>query len=87
MHRQATESNNHIAILSSRLCHSLGKLVISLSTKRPWFDPRLTHVESVVDNVTLGRVFLRVLKVFPSVSFHQCSSDIFHLFTTAAIKS
>jgi len=43
----------------------LRQLVTSLSTKGPWFDPRLIHVESVVDKVTLDQVFLRMRRAFP----------------------
>jgi hypothetical protein len=38
----------------------LRRLVAGLSTRRPLFSPRSTHVGFVVDKVTLGQVFLRV---------------------------
>ena len=63
----------------------LRQLVISLSPKRPWFDPTLIHAEFVVDKVTMGQVFLRVLRAFPVTIIPLYSTDIFHLFTTAAI--
>lgn len=46
------------------------QLVTSLSPWRTRFDPRPVHVEFVVDKVVVGQVFLSVLKVFLSVSFH-----------------
>jgi hypothetical protein len=46
------------------------QLVTSLSPRRTRFDPRPVHVEFVVDKVVVGQVFLSVLKVFLSVSFH-----------------
>jgi len=46
------------------------QLVTSPSPWRTWFHPRPVHVEFVVDKVVVGQVFLGVLKVFLSVSFH-----------------
>jgi hypothetical protein len=46
------------------------QLVTSLSPWRTRFDPRPFRDEFVVDKVVLGQVFLSVLKVFLSVSFH-----------------
>jgi hypothetical protein len=45
------------------------QLVTSLLPWRIRFDPRLVHVEFVVDEVVVGQVFLSVLKVYLSVSF------------------
>jgi hypothetical protein len=43
----------------------LRQLVVGLSQRRPGFDPRPDHVTSVVDKITLGHVFLRVLRFSP----------------------
>ena len=39
----------------------LRRLVASLSSRRPGFDPGSVHVEFVVDKVAVGQVFPRVL--------------------------
>jgi hypothetical protein len=46
----------------------LRQLVAGLSPRRPGLDPGSVHVGFVVDKVTLGQVFLRVLRFSP-VSF------------------
>jgi hypothetical protein len=43
----------------------LRRLVAGLPPRRPGFDPGLIHVGFVVDKVTLGQVFLRVLRFSP----------------------
>jgi hypothetical protein len=46
----------------------LRRLIAGFSQRRPGFDPRLVHVGFVVEKVTLGQVFPRVLRFF-HVSF------------------
>ena len=46
----------------------LRRLVAGLSPRRSGFDPDSVHVGFVVDKVTLGQVFPRVLR-FSSVNF------------------
>jgi hypothetical protein len=41
----------------------LGRLAAGLPPRRPGFDPGSVHVGFVVDKVTLGQVFLRVLRL------------------------
>lgn len=48
------------------------RLVMGLSPRRPWFDPRSVHVGFVVDKVALAQVYLRslrlhTLRIIPSV--------------------
>jgi hypothetical protein len=43
----------------------LRRLVAGLSSQRPGFDSGRVHVGFVVDKVSLGQVFLRVIRVFP----------------------
>jgi hypothetical protein len=45
--------------------HIIAKEVSCLSLRRPEFDPRPAHMEFVMDEVALGKVFLRVLPFFP----------------------
>jgi hypothetical protein len=42
-------------------------LVDSLLPQRPWFMPRSVHVRYVMDKVSLGQIFLQVLR-FPFVN-------------------
>jgi len=55
----------------------LRRLVAGLSQRTPGFDPRSVYMRFVVDKVTLGQVFHRVLRFTLSVSFHQWSTFIF----------
>jgi hypothetical protein len=50
----------------------LRRLVAGLPLRRPGFDPGSVHVRFVVDKVALGQVFLRVVGLPLSVSFHWC---------------
>jgi hypothetical protein len=43
----------------------LRRLVADLSLRNPGIAPRSIHVGFMVDKVTLGQVFLRVLRFFP----------------------
>ena len=43
----------------------LRRLVAGLSPRKPGLDPGLVHVRFVVDKVTLGHVFLRLLRFSP----------------------
>jgi hypothetical protein len=57
------------------LCRAwLRRLVSGLSTRRPGFVPGSVHVGFVVNKVALEQGFLRVLRVFLSISFHHGSS-------------
>ena len=47
--------------------HVSGDLGASLSSRRPGFNPRLVHVRFVGDEVTLGQVFLPVLRFSPVI--------------------
>ena len=42
-----------------------------LSSRRPGFDPGAVRVTFVLDKVTVGQVFLRILQVFPVSIFPQ----------------
>ena len=44
---------------------SLRRLVTGFSSRRPVFDPRPVDVRFVVDKMTLGQVFLQVLRFSP----------------------
>jgi hypothetical protein len=46
----------------------LRRLAAGLPPRRPGFDPGSVHVGFLVDKVTLGQVFLRVLR-FSAVNF------------------
>jgi hypothetical protein len=46
-------------------------VVAGLSLQRPGFASRSVHVGFVVDKVALRQVFLRVLRISLSVSFHR----------------
>ena len=43
----------------------LRRLVASLQTRAPGFDPRSVHVGFLVDKVALGQVFPPSISVFP----------------------
>ena len=47
-----------------------GRLLIT----EGWFYPRPDHARFLVNKVALKRVFLRVLRLSPSLSVHQCST-------------
>ena len=49
-----------------------------MALESPGFDPRLVHVEFVVDKVPLGHVFLRALDLPLSVSYQQCYILVFN---------
>jgi hypothetical protein len=53
----------------------LRRLVAGLSPLRPGFDPGSVHVGFVVDKVTLGQVFPRVLRFFP-YQFHSTGAPL-----------
>jgi hypothetical protein len=46
----------------------LRRLVTGLSPRRPGFASGLTHVGFVVDKVTLGQIFLQVLRISLSIA-------------------
>jgi hypothetical protein len=55
-------------------------LVAGLSPRRPGFAPGSIHMGFVVDKVSLGQVFLRVLRFYPvNISFHRRSPNSYHL--------
>ena len=60
----------------------LGQLVASFSPRKLGLDPVLARMGSVVSNVALRQVYLRVL----SASFHQCSILIFHYLVMSLYK-
>jgi hypothetical protein len=58
----------------------LRSLVAGLSPRRPGFAPGSIHVGLVVEKVSLGQAFLRVLRFSPvNISFHRLSSNSYHL--------
>jgi hypothetical protein len=57
-------------------------LIAGLSTRRPIFHPRRDHVFSVVEKVTVGEVFLRVLQSIP-VGFMFIPSTTDAIFTAS----
>jgi hypothetical protein len=57
----------------------LRRLVTDLLSGRPGFNPRSGLVRSVVDKVTLGQVFLRVLRFFPVSIILQMFCNHLHL--------
>jgi len=60
----------------------LGQLVASFTPRKRGLDPILAHMGSVVSNVALRRVYLRVL----SAAFHQCCIRIFHYLVMSVYK-
>jgi hypothetical protein len=48
-------------------------LATNLSLQRPGFIPRSVRVEFVMDKLALGQIFLQVLQVSLSASFHHGS--------------
>jgi hypothetical protein len=58
----------HKYINKSQAVPWLRRLVVGLSPRRPGFDPGSVYVGFVVDKVSLGQVFPRVLRFSP-VSF------------------
>jgi hypothetical protein len=55
------------------------RLVADLSPRRPGFAPRSIHVGFIVDIVSLGQVFLRVIRVFPVSIIPPSLSSSYHL--------
>jgi len=51
--------------------------MVNTSPRMPGFNPRLAHVELVVDELALEQVFLRVLRL-SSVSYHSVNARFFH---------
>jgi len=61
---------NCLSLLPSPLSYSILLLLLLLSLlsvylRRPGFDPKSVHVRFVVDKVSLGQVFLRLLQTSP----------------------
>ena len=57
-----------------------------LSSRRPEFDPGPVRVTFVVDKVTLGQVFLRILWVFPVNIFPKMLISFIHSFSIPEIQ-
>jgi len=62
----------------------LRRVIAGFSLRRPRFDPRSVHVRVVVEKVTLGWGFLRVLRFSLSALFHI--SSILVLFCMLLVK-
>ena len=57
--------NAEYELMLERAVSWLRRLVAGLSPRRPGFDSGSVHVGFVVDKVSLGQVFPRVLRFFP----------------------
>jgi len=51
--------------------------MVNGSPRIPGFNPRLAHLGLVMDKLTLGQVFLRVLRL-SSVSYHSTNALFFN---------
>jgi hypothetical protein len=66
-----------VIALSSYRLPWLRRLLADFSLRRTGLDPMSVNVEFVVDIVTVGHVFIRVLLIPLSVIFYRCSVVMF----------
>jgi hypothetical protein len=65
-------ANNSSGVLCYGLIYvELRRLVAGFPPRRPWFDPRSSHVGFVVDKVALGQVFYEYYGFPCQLSFHR----------------
>ena len=75
-----------LKVWSSKAMPWFRRLVTGLSPWRPRFDSRSVHAKFVVDEVALGKGFLRILPFSPVSIIKLMSLDILHLHVATVQK-